>query len=64
MGEILKFNITFYLKPITLSTYIEIYQKIYNDSFNVEGDHLYNKFYEKSFPNLIYKNQIKSGDLF
>ena len=52
-------------EPITLSTDIDIYQKVYNVTLFVEGNYLNFEFYEQnSFPSLVYEKKLSSDDLF
>ena len=52
-------------EPITLTTDIDIYQKVYNVTLFVEGNYLHFEFYEQnSFPSLIYEKKLSTDDLF
>ena len=52
-------------EPITLTTDINIYQKVYNVTLFVEGNYLNFEFYEQnSFPSLVYEKKLSSDDLF
>ena len=52
-------------EPITLTTDIDIYQKVYNVTLFVEGNYLNFEFYDQnSFPSLIYEKKLSSDDLF
>ena len=52
-------------EPITLTTDINIYQKVYNVTLFVEGNYLHFEFYDQnSFPSLIYQKKLSSDDLF
>ena len=51
-------------EPITLTTDINIYQKVYNVTLLVEGNYLHIEFYDQnSFPNLIYEKKLSTDDL-
>ncbi len=51
-------------QPITLTTDINIYQKVYNVTLLVEGNYLHIEFYDQnSFPNLIYEKKLSTDDL-
>ena len=51
-------------EPITLTTDIDIYQKVYNVTLLVEGNYLHFEFYDQnSFPNLIYEKKLSTDDL-
>ena len=51
-------------EPITLTTDINIYQKVYNVTLFVEGNYLHFEFYEQnSFPSLIYEKKLSTDDL-
>ena len=51
-------------EPITLTTHIDIYQKVYNVTLFVEGNYLHFEFYDQnSFPNLIYEKKLSTDDL-
>ena len=51
-------------EPITLSTDIDIYQKVYNVTLFVEGNYLHFEFYDQnSFPSLIYEKKLSTDDL-
>ena len=51
-------------EPITLTTDIDIYQKVYNVTLFVEGNYLHFEFYEQnSFPSLIYEKKLSTDDL-
>ena len=51
-------------EPITLSTDINIYQKVYNVTLFVEGNYLHFEFYDQnSFPSLIYEKKLSTDDL-
>ena len=51
-------------EPITLSTDIDIYQKVYNVTLFVEGNYLNFEFYDQnSFPSLIYEKKLSTDDL-
>jgi hypothetical protein len=52
-------------EPITLTTHIDIYQKVYNVTLFVEGNYLHFEFYDQnSFPSLVYEKKLSSDDLF
>ena len=58
-------NLPAVIEPITLSTDINIYQKVYNVTLFVEGNYLNFEFYEQnSFPSLVYEKKLSSDDLF
>ena len=58
-------NLPAVIEPITLSTHIDIYQKIYNVTLFVEGNYLKFEFYDQhSFPSLVYEKKLSSDDLF
>ena len=51
-------------EPITLTTDINIYQKVYNVTLFVEGNYLHFEFYDQnSFPSLIYEKKLSTDDL-
>ena len=51
-------------EPITLTTHIDIYQKVYNVTLFVEGNYLNFEFYDQnSFPSLIYEKKLSTDDL-
>ncbi len=51
-------------EPTTLSTDIDIYQKVYNVTLFVEGNYLKFEFYDQhSFPSLVYEKKLSSDDL-